>query len=150
MVCLCRGQCRDTLVHPCTAGPHGLNASVDQYVDYDPIRAQQLRSLCEEGVSGNTSAALACLREWQNKLIPEFQKKVNRARNTLWEALPNEKDGKPFSGAYWSETDYWERDFAHSYWGPEKYPQLLSVKDKYDPQGLFVSEKVLKCCHAFC
>ena len=34
----------------------------------------------------------------------EFQKKVDRARETLWEALPNEKDGKPFSGAYWSET----------------------------------------------
>ena len=89
-------------------------------------------------MGGNTSAALACLHEWQYKLIPDFQKKVDRARETLWEALPNEKDGKPFSGAYWSETDYWERDFMHSYWGAEKYPKLLAVKDKYDPEGLFV------------
>ena len=34
--------------------------------------------------------------------------------------------------------DYWERDFMHSYWGAEKYPKLLAVKDKYDPEGLFV------------
>ena len=156
------GQCRGTAVHPCKAGPRGLNASVDQYVGYDPDKAQRLRALCDAGmppryrcrlgcillkiaaislltgVGGNTSAALACLHEWQYKLIPDFQKKVDRARETLWEALPNEKDGKPFSGAYWSETDYWERDFMHSYWGAEKYPKLLAVKDKYDPEGLFV------------
>ena len=98
------GQCRGTAVHPCKAGPRGLNASVDQYVGYDPDKAQRLRALCDAGVGGNTSAALACLHEWQYKLIPDFQRKVDRARETLWEALPNEKDGKPFSGAYWSET----------------------------------------------
>ena len=108
-------------------------------MDYDPVRAQQLRSLCDDGANGNVSAALACLHEWQYKLIPDFQKKkVDLARTMLWEALPNEKDGKPFSGAYWSETDYFERNFTHSYWGAEKYPKLLAVKDKYDPSGLFV------------
>jgi FAD/FMN-containing dehydrogenase len=39
-------------------------------------------------------------------------------------------------GAYVSESDFFERDWQQSFWGPN-YPQLLAIKDKYDPDGLF-------------
>lgn len=29
------------------------------------------------------------------------------------------------AGSYWSETDFFERDFQLSYWGAEKYKKLL-------------------------
>lgn len=41
-------------------------------------------------------------------------------------------------GSYWSETDFFERDFQHSYWGAEKYKKLLAVKKAYDPHALFI------------
>lgn len=64
---------------------------------------------------------------------------MDKVRDTLRSALPNiDADGEPFSGAYWSETDYYERDFQLSYWGAEKYKRLLKVKADYDPDGLFI------------
>jgi FAD/FMN-containing dehydrogenase len=42
----------------------------------------------------------------------------------------------PKGGAYVSESDYFEREWQHAYWGAN-YPRLQSVKKKYDPDGLF-------------
>lgn len=42
----------------------------------------------------------------------------------------------PDSGAYVSESSYFQRDWQHAYWGAN-YPRLLTVKAKYDPFGLF-------------
>ena len=42
----------------------------------------------------------------------------------------------PDSGSYFNETNYFERSFQKSFWGPN-YPRLLNVKKKYDPEGLF-------------
>ena len=39
-------------------------------------------------------------------------------------------------GAYVSESNYFEEDWQHSYWGAH-YPRLAAVKKKYDPSGLF-------------
>lgn len=39
-------------------------------------------------------------------------------------------------GAYVSESNYFERDWQHSYWG-NNYGRLLQVKKRYDPTGLF-------------
>lgn len=39
-------------------------------------------------------------------------------------------------GAYVSESNYFESDWQHSYWG-SNYERLLRVKRKYDPAGLF-------------
>jgi hypothetical protein len=73
--------------------------------------------LCDAGASGDEAAAAHCLREWQFVLIPDYQKKTDRVRKIMWEALPNvDESGQPFSGSYWSETDYYERDFSVSYW----------------------------------
>jgi FAD/FMN-containing dehydrogenase len=43
----------------------------------------------------------------------------------------------PGAGSYVNETDYFEPDWQHSFWG-ENYPRLLQVKQKYDPAGLFL------------
>lgn len=43
----------------------------------------------------------------------------------------------PGGGSYLSESNYFEADWRASFWG-ENYPRLLAVKDRYDPEGLFV------------
>src|SRR5262245_25796725 len=40
-------------------------------------------------------------------------------------------------GSYVAEADYFEKAWERSFWGPN-YPRLLAVKDKYDPDGLFI------------
>jgi FAD/FMN-containing dehydrogenase len=54
---------------------------------------------------------------------------VHRAMNELRAVAPN-------GGAYVSESDYFEKDWQHSYWGAN-YERLASIKRKYDPTGLF-------------
>jgi Berberine and berberine like len=39
-------------------------------------------------------------------------------------------------GSYVSESDYFERDWQHSFWGTN-YSRLAAAKKKYDPDGLF-------------
>ncbi len=40
-------------------------------------------------------------------------------------------------GAYLAESDYFEPQWQQAFWGAN-YPRLLAVKDRYDPDGLFV------------
>ena len=40
------------------------------------------------------------------------------------------------TGAYVSESNYFEKGFQQSYWG-SNYPRLAEIKKKYDPDGLF-------------
>ncbi|HEY1976614.1 MAG TPA: FAD-binding oxidoreductase [Candidatus Baltobacteraceae bacterium] len=42
----------------------------------------------------------------------------------------------PHPGSYVSESDFFARDWRHSYWGAN-YARLAAVKKKYDPDGLF-------------
>ena len=42
----------------------------------------------------------------------------------------------PNPGSYVSESDFFEKDWQHAFWG-ENYPRLRAVKAKYDPEGLF-------------
>ena len=42
----------------------------------------------------------------------------------------------PNPGSYVSESDFFEKDWQHAFWG-ENYPRLRAVKAKYDPDGLF-------------
>jgi hypothetical protein len=54
---------------------------------------------------------------------------VHRSMNELRALAPN-------GGSYVSESNFFEEDWRHSYWG-SNYPRLASVKKKYDPSGLF-------------
>jgi FAD/FMN-containing dehydrogenase len=40
------------------------------------------------------------------------------------------------SGSYVNETNFFEPDWQHSFWG-ENYARLSAIKQKYDPDGLF-------------
>ena len=42
----------------------------------------------------------------------------------------------PNGGSYVSESNFFEEDWQHSYWGPN-YARLAAIKKKYDPSGLF-------------
>jgi hypothetical protein len=42
----------------------------------------------------------------------------------------------PGAGSYVSESNYFERDWQHSFWGAN-YPRLAAAKRRYDPDGLF-------------
>lgn len=42
----------------------------------------------------------------------------------------------PDAGAYSNESNYHDKGFQKSYWGPN-YPRLAQIKTKYDPDGLF-------------
>jgi FAD/FMN-containing dehydrogenase len=42
----------------------------------------------------------------------------------------------PNGGAYVSESDFFQQDWQHAYWG-SNYARLAAIKKKYDPTGLF-------------
>jgi FAD/FMN-containing dehydrogenase len=54
---------------------------------------------------------------------------VHRSMNELRAVASN-------SGAYVSESNFFESDFQHSYWGVN-HARLAEIKKKYDPEGLF-------------
>jgi hypothetical protein len=113
--------------------------------------------ICDAGArGGNESAAAGCFGEWHAR-IPALQAQLNEVRKELWMALPNEDtNGKPFSGSYWCETDYDDLDFSKSHWGEKTYAKLRLIKEKYDPDGLFIchhcvgSEKWTKASNLNC
>jgi FAD/FMN-containing dehydrogenase len=40
------------------------------------------------------------------------------------------------SGSYVNESDFFEEDWQHSYWG-DHYPRLVEIKRRYDPDNVF-------------
>ena len=55
--------------------------------------------------------------------------RVRRAIDELLHIAPN-------AGSYVSESDFHERRWQQSFWGPN-YARLAAIKTKYDPAGLF-------------
>jgi len=55
--------------------------------------------------------------------------KIDRATGQLLALAPG-------AGSYLSESDFFEKDWKRSFWGPN-YPRLAAAKRKYDPDGLF-------------
>jgi FAD/FMN-containing dehydrogenase len=72
--------------------------------------------------------------------IPAHEPDVAAARrdarqiNAAMDALLKAATGS--TGSYVSESDYFERSWQDSFWGPN-YARLAAVKQKYDPDGLF-------------
>ena len=69
-------------------------------------------------------------REPDLVLARERARAVGNAMNALRRAAPE-------AGAYVSESNYFDPSWQRSYWGAN-YERLLAVKDKYDPEGLFI------------
>jgi hypothetical protein len=49
-------------------------------------------------------------------------------------------EGVDHMGAYLNEANAYEPGFQASFWG-DNYPRLYSLKQKWDPSGLFISRK---------
>jgi Berberine and berberine like len=54
---------------------------------------------------------------------------INLSGDALRKVVPN-------AGSYVSESNFFDQNWQHSFWG-QNYPRLLAVKKKYDPEGLF-------------
>jgi FAD/FMN-containing dehydrogenase len=52
------------------------------------------------------------------------------------EAMAVIRSVSPESGSYVNESDFFEDDWQHSYWG-DHYPRLAEIKRRYDPGNLF-------------
>lgn len=57
------------------------------------------------------------------------RERIHGCMNELRVLVPN-------GGSYVSESNFFEKDWQHSYWG-SNYARLALVKKKYDPTGLF-------------
>jgi FAD/FMN-containing dehydrogenase len=71
--------------------------------------------------------------------IPGHQPDLIAARKNAAEidqAMDELRKIVPDAGSYVSESNYFERSWQRSFWGPS-YARLLQVKTKYDPTGLF-------------
>jgi hypothetical protein len=66
---------------------------------------------------------------------PDLEVDRRRAR-AIGKAMSELIGVAPGAGSYFAESDFFERDWQTSYWGPN-YPRLLSIKKKYDSAGLF-------------
>lgn len=59
----------------------------------------------------------------------ESAERIDNATNELLKVVPDE-------GAYVSESDFFQKDWQHTFWG-SNYKWLRDAKKKYDPEGLF-------------
>jgi len=71
--------------------------------------------------------------------IPGHEPDVTTARQNaikIGQAMTELRKIIPEPGSYLSETNYFEESWQESFWGPN-YARLKSIKEKYDPTGLF-------------
>jgi FAD/FMN-containing dehydrogenase len=62
--------------------------------------------------------------------------KGRKAADTVHRCMNELRAVASSSGAYVSESNFFESDFEHSYWGAN-HARLAEIKKKYDPDGLF-------------
>jgi FAD/FMN-containing dehydrogenase len=58
-------------------------------------------------------------------------------RDRVRAAMAALRSAAPDAGAYVNECDYFQPDWQKAFWGPN-YPRLARIKQRYDPDGLFV------------
>ena len=52
--------------------------------------------------------------------------------------LANATDGAGRGpAAYWSESDFQEKEWQNAFWGPKNYARLQGIKKSVDPTGVF-------------
>ena len=71
--------------------------------------------------------------------LPSHEPDLNvdrRQAGEIGKAMSELKNVAPKAGSYFAESDFFEDQWQTSYWGPN-YARLRSIKEKYDPGGLF-------------
>lgn len=61
---------------------------------------------------------------------------ARKSRDRIHRSMNELRSLAAHGGAYVSESNFFEEDWQHSYWGAN-YARLASIKKKYDPSGLF-------------
>ena len=61
---------------------------------------------------------------------------ARRRAQAIARAMDEVRKIVPSAGSYLAESDYFAPNWQEAFWG-SNYPRLLSVKSKYDPDGLF-------------
>lgn len=79
-------------------------------------------------------------RDWPVNATLEQQNAVIRNMTDVELPILRAVEGADHMGAYMNEANPYEPDFQASFWG-ENYPRLYSVKQKWDPAGLFITRK---------
>ncbi|KAK5655061.1 hypothetical protein OQA88_5960 [Cercophora sp. LCS_1] len=77
---------------------------------------------------------------WNVTDSPEYVTQLSR--NLTYEWNPRWKKLTPGSGTYNSESDYIEPEWQQSFHG-SKYPRLLEIKKKWDPEGVFYATNAI-------
>jgi FAD/FMN-containing dehydrogenase len=86
--------------------------------------------------------ALAIVADGQGPAYPGIPNhepdvaKGRKAADTVHRCMNELRDVASSGGAYVSESNFFESDFEHSYWGTN-HARLAQIKKKYDPDGLF-------------
>jgi FAD/FMN-containing dehydrogenase len=86
--------------------------------------------------------ALAIVADGQGPAYPGIPNhepdvaKGRKAADTVHRSMNELRAVAASSGAYVSESNFFESDFEHSYWGAN-HARLVEIKKKYDPDGLF-------------
>lgn len=71
--------------------------------------------------------------------IPGYAPDLTEARaeaGTIDNAINELRQVVPEPGAYVSESNFFQKDWQHAYWGAH-YERLRTIKAQYDPEGLF-------------
>lgn len=61
---------------------------------------------------------------------------ARKSRDLVHRSINELRALAPKGGSYVSESNFFEQDWQHSYWG-DNYARLAAAKKKYDPSGLF-------------
>lgn len=72
--------------------------------------------------------------------VPGYEPDVAMARReaeAVKRAMQELRDLAPEAGSYGAESDFFEEHWQNAFWG-SNYDRLLQVKNRYDPDGLFV------------
>ena len=134
-----------------TDGPKNLTDSL-RHLDVIPGDHDTIQGLVTAGPqvwanSGIDSALHPIWRETQLHLIivrfwedtTPFKKQEHIQRTLTYKEVPILKklDPSPKGGAYLNEADAYDPEWKETFWG-SNYPRLYQVKQKWDPEGLFI------------